>query len=177
MKKRRYKTRHCSGKSTIRLQRNIGIRTDRFLTNYSGTKWCGIGNAARNDSDFGSSVQTDKCCKEHDGCEIYITAFQSGYGLRNYAPYTVSGCDCDEKFLECMIRVANSETVPVDDKKTARDFGSLFFNGISPKCLKIDFPLVCVEEGWLKLSCKRYRVDESKEKVWQLVQGPRFPSK
>ncbi|KAK3609788.1 hypothetical protein CHS0354_022650 [Potamilus streckersoni] len=148
--------------------------TKAFRGIYPGTKWCGIGNAARNDSDFGPSVQTDMCCKEHDGCDTYITAFGSGYNLTNYAPYTVSGCDCDDTFLQCMIGVATSETVPADDKNTAKNFGHLFFNIINPNCLKMDYPLVCVRKGWWGLRCKKYEEDRSKGKVWKLGKGPKF---
>ncbi|KAK3609787.1 hypothetical protein CHS0354_022649 [Potamilus streckersoni] len=152
------------------------VITNTFKGIYPGTKWCGIGKAAKNDSDFGTSLQTDICCKQHDGCEIYITAFRSRYGLRNYSPYTVSGCDCDKTFLQCMTSVVKSETVPANDKKTAKNFGHLFFNIINPKCLEMDYPLVCVRKGLLGF-CKEYQHDTSKPKVWQLVKGPKFNPK
>ncbi|KAL3856660.1 hypothetical protein ACJMK2_011388, partial [Sinanodonta woodiana] len=53
------------------------------------TNWCGVGDVAKNATDYGTSVGTDKCCQEHDGCEIFITARDTKYGLTNYALYTV----------------------------------------------------------------------------------------
>lgn len=54
---------------------------------FPGTKWCGPGNNADNDSDLGHFEETDKCCRAHDYCD----GIESGgmkYGLKNDSPYS-----------------------------------------------------------------------------------------
>lgn len=55
---------------------------------FSGTKWCGVGNIASNDSDFGEQRDTDKCCRNHDFCPDIIEAHQVNHGLENPTFYT-----------------------------------------------------------------------------------------
>ncbi|KAL3856662.1 hypothetical protein ACJMK2_011390 [Sinanodonta woodiana] len=141
---------------------------------YPGTNWCGVGDVAKNATDYGTSVGTDKCCQEHDGCEIFITARDTKYGLTNYALYTVSDCACDQKFLQCMVDVAKSETAPKRDQYTAKDFGRIFFNIVNPKCLLQDYPSVCKKR--VLGICVQYEKDTTQSKVWQFASGPEFPS-
>ncbi|KAL3856666.1 hypothetical protein ACJMK2_011394 [Sinanodonta woodiana] len=143
---------------------------------YPGTNWCGAGDVAKNASDYGTSVETDKCCQVHDSCEIFITARDTKYGLKNTALYTVSGCDCDQRLLDCMVNVTTSETAQDRDKSTANDFGKIFFNVISPKCLKEDYPIVCTKRIWFGI-CIQYGQDTTQPKVWQFAKGPKFPSR
>ncbi|KAL3856668.1 hypothetical protein ACJMK2_011396 [Sinanodonta woodiana] len=112
-----------------------------------GTNWCGDGNVAKNKTHYGTSEETDKCCQVHDHCDIYITALETKYGLTNKALYTVSICECDQKFLDCMVGVTMSDTASARDKQTALDFGRMFFNIINPYCLVEDYPIVCDEYG------------------------------
>ncbi|KAL3856670.1 hypothetical protein ACJMK2_011398 [Sinanodonta woodiana] len=142
---------------------------------YPGTNWCGFGNVANNNTLYGTSEETDKCCQAHDGCEIFITARDTKYGLKNKALYTVSSCECDQTFLDCMVGVAKSDTVPLEDKQTAHDFGRIFFNIINPKCLVKDYPIVCDEKGWFG-KCSKSHKDTSMPKVWQFQKGQNFPS-
>ncbi|KAL3856674.1 hypothetical protein ACJMK2_011402 [Sinanodonta woodiana] len=110
---------------------------------FASTNWCGVGDVAKNATDYGTSVETDKCCQAHDGCDIYITARETKYGLKNTALYTVSSCECDQKFLDCMVGVTTSNTALLEDKQTAHDFGRIFFNIINPNCLVEDYPIIC----------------------------------
>ncbi|KAL3856673.1 hypothetical protein ACJMK2_011401 [Sinanodonta woodiana] len=147
-----------------------------FNAIYPGTNWCGVGDVAKNATDYGTSVETDKCCQAHDGCEIFITARDTKYGLTNTALYTVSGCDCDQKFLDCMVNVTKSDTAQERDKSSANDFGKIFFNVINPQCLKEDFPIVCTKYGWFGI-CIQYGQDTTQPKVWQFAKGPKFPTR
>lgn len=64
-----------------------------------GTKWCGIGNKAKNCSDYGEYEQIDKCCQFHDNCPFQYTVnypTHNGFNWNGY--YTLSHCECDLKW-------------------------------------------------------------------------------
>lgn len=68
-----------------------------------GTKWCGPGTDAYNDTDFGEKEALDRCCYHHDRCEIRpLRKGLSRYGLNNTDKYTKSHCICDKKFHDCL---------------------------------------------------------------------------
>jgi len=92
---------------------------------YPGTKWCGMGNKAKNYEDLGVKIQTDKCCRTHDQCKEYIPAFASLGGMQNDLPYTISHCSCDLAFYQCL-KQANTETAKV--------VGDIFFNVLKVPC-------------------------------------------
>lgn len=56
--------------------------------NLSGTKWCGAGNIAEGNDDFGIHRDTDKCCRNHDYCPDIIEGYQMRYNLTNPSFYT-----------------------------------------------------------------------------------------
>ncbi|KAJ8964745.1 hypothetical protein NQ314_004676 [Rhamnusium bicolor] len=60
---------------------------NRFFI-YPGTKWCGAGNIAANNTDFGTHRDTDKCCRNHDLCPDIIEGYQTKYNLTNPSFYT-----------------------------------------------------------------------------------------
>lgn len=73
-------------------------RSARSLFIFPGTNWCGSGNqAAANGSQFGESLDLDKCCREHDVCPYYIDSMGSKYGHFNFGLYTLLHCACDEQ--------------------------------------------------------------------------------
>ncbi|VEN56590.1 unnamed protein product [Callosobruchus maculatus] len=94
---------------------------------YPGTKWCGPGTIATNDSDLGIHVKEDICCRDHDNCPIYLSAGECRQGICNHSPFTRSHCDCDGAFRKCLQNV-NSET--------ANTIGAIFFNIIQVICFK-----------------------------------------
>lgn len=68
-----------------------------------GTKWCGPGNDAVNDTDFGERERLDRCCYNHDRCEIRaLKQGLSRFGFNNTGSYTKSHCICDKKFRDCL---------------------------------------------------------------------------
>lgn len=48
-----------------------------------GTRWCGRGNIAYNDTEYGVYRGLDKCCMAHDLCDDYIRPKSERYGLYN----------------------------------------------------------------------------------------------
>lgn len=57
-----------------------------------GTKWCGPGNIStseKEEDEFGSSKDTDECCKQHDLSSDSIVAKGKRGNLLNPMPYTM----------------------------------------------------------------------------------------
>lgn len=103
-----------------------------------GTKWCGRGNIATNFSDLGHFRSTDYCCRNHDLCQVKISANSSKYGLINTANYTKMHCSCDTDFYACLKYVDNILAISV---------GIVYFNIIQPKCFRKDYPIVqCLDK-------------------------------
>jgi len=103
------------------------------------TKWCGAGKLAQHDNDlgvFGYFIQVDKCCKGHDHCPYYIAVNETKFSLTNRISYTISACDCDDKFQNCL-KVALDDG-HIADKVLAIIVGLYFFNYIEMPCF--NFP-------------------------------------
>ncbi|KAL9980055.1 hypothetical protein ACROYT_G008594 [Oculina patagonica] len=132
-----------SSSSTINLSRRK--RLSSFI--YPGTKWCGMGNEAKSYKDLGMKIKTDKCCRAHDNCKHYIPAFGSIGEVKNDLPYTVSHCDCDSDFYQCL-KVANTET--------AKKVGEIFFNVLKVPCFV-----------WQNEDCHEGKCQEQKKAVLQ----------
>ncbi|CAH1185352.1 unnamed protein product [Phyllotreta striolata] len=94
---------------------------------YPGTKWCGPGNKARDNSDLGWHWKEDMCCREHDMCPKFLAKGQCMQGICNHSHFTRSHCDCDANFRKCL-QNANTET--------ANTIGAIFFNIIQVICFK-----------------------------------------
>ncbi|KAK3585354.1 hypothetical protein CHS0354_004625 [Potamilus streckersoni] len=148
----------------------------RQILIYPGTKWCGVGDNAKDVNDLGEYSETDKCCRAHDKCDIYINAFQTKYDLFNLALYSVQSCDCNEQFRDCLVSAEEDATTAVNDKSTAKSVGNIFFNVVEPKCLQQVYPVVCIEKGfWGR--CTEYKDDTTKSKVWAFRDNYlRYPS-
>ncbi|KAF7995372.1 hypothetical protein HCN44_006479 [Aphidius gifuensis] len=56
----------------------VALRNKNGLI-FPGTKWCGEGTKAMNDTDFGTFIETDKCCR--------------------------LSCKCDNEFYECLKKI------------------------------------------------------------------------
>ena len=67
----------------------------------TGTKYCGIGED-EDMTEFGRYEHTDYCCKQHDLCPLSIKKFGWRFGIMNWRPYTLSSCDCNQRFLRCL---------------------------------------------------------------------------
>lgn len=43
---------------------------------------------------------TDRCCREHDHCLHTIPAYMTNYGVFNSKLFTLSHCDCDQRWAQ-----------------------------------------------------------------------------
>lgn len=58
----------------------------------------------------GMFEHADRCCREHDHCPHIIPALTVNYGVFNSKFFTVSHCDCDQRWVpECTPRESYSE--------------------------------------------------------------------
>ncbi|KAM6954431.1 phospholipase A2 isozymes PA3A/PA3B/PA5-like [Aplochiton taeniatus] len=88
----------------------------------------------------------DRCCREHDHCTNVIPAFTVNYGVFNPNFYTVSHCDCDQRFRQCLVGVNDTISNMV---------GYSFFNILRAPCFKLRPRTHCTELywwGWCKVS-------------------------
>ncbi|XP_054700301.1 group 3 secretory phospholipase A2 isoform X2 [Grus americana] len=113
-----------------------------------GTLWCGAGDSAGNASELGLFRGPDRCCREHDQCSAQITALQFNYGIRNYRLHTVSHCDCDARFRQCLL--ALNDTI-------SNIIGVTFFNLLEVPCFVLEESKECVQWHWWG-GCERYGV-------------------
>ncbi|XP_075389522.1 group 3 secretory phospholipase A2 [Tenrec ecaudatus] len=120
-------------------------RTKRGWT-MPGTLWCGIGNSANNSSELGLFHGPDLCCQEHDHCPQTIAPFQYAYGIRNYRFHTISHCNCDAKFRECLQNQHDSISYLVS---------VTFFNVLDIPCFLLEQQEACVDWYWWG-GCKTY---------------------
>ncbi|XP_031752533.1 protein PROCA1, partial [Xenopus tropicalis] len=120
-------------------------RVKRGFT-YPGTLWCGAGNNAETFEDLGEHTATDACCRTHDHCAHVIHPFSYRYGYRNYLWHTISHCQCDTQFKDCLRRVNDT---------ASRVVGQAFYNVIKVPCFEFMYKSQCVERYWYGW-CKTY---------------------
>ncbi|XP_072269862.1 group 3 secretory phospholipase A2 [Pyxicephalus adspersus] len=87
----------------------------------------------------------DLCCREHDHCYPQIQSFEFQYGIRNYKLHTVSHCDCDQRFRQCLHALNDTMSTLV---------GIMFFNILEMPCFTLREEEQCVEWHWWG-GCKR----------------------
>ncbi|KAM7392406.1 hypothetical protein PAMA_007497 [Pampus argenteus] len=109
-----------------------------------GTLWCGSGNKAPSYADLGVFSDTDSCCREHDQCTHTILSFHSQFGVFNTNIFTMSHCNCDNKFRSCL-KAANDSISDV--------VGYTFFNLLQMHCFEFSHRLQCTQRNWFGL-CK-----------------------
>ncbi|KAM6903017.1 group 3 secretory phospholipase A2 [Xenentodon cancila] len=109
-----------------------------------GTLWCGSGNKAPSYQDLGLFSDTDSCCREHDQCKHTILSFHSQFGVFNSNIFTMSHCDCDNRFRSCL-REANDRISGV--------VGYTFFNLLKMHCFTFSHQLQCAQRNWFGM-CK-----------------------
>ncbi|KAG8590416.1 hypothetical protein GDO81_006758 [Engystomops pustulosus] len=95
----------------------------------------------------GEHKETDSCCRTHDHCEHVIHPFTSSYGYRNFLWHTISHCQCDTQFKDCLRRVNDT---------ASRVVGQAFFNVIQVQCFEFSVTEQCVERHWYGW-CKKYK--------------------
>ncbi|KAM3874233.1 group 3 secretory phospholipase A2 [Diretmus argenteus] len=129
-------------------QRSSGVESHRRVKRgfiVPGTLWCGSGNKAPSYSDLGTFAETDSCCREHDQCKDTILSFQSNFGVFNSNIFTMSHCDCDNRFRTCLEEANDSISDVV---------GYTFFNLLKMHCFEFSHTLQCVERNWFGM-CKQ----------------------
>jgi len=110
-------------------------RADSFLI-FPGTLWCGAGNNAEDDSQLGEYADVDACCREHDHCPYSVAGYSTKDHYYNSHYSTVSDCDCDNKFFDCLKGVN-------DNKSVAAEVGALYFDHVEPPCVKKEYGKYC----------------------------------
>ncbi|XP_074093843.1 uncharacterized protein LOC141524089 [Cotesia typhae] len=103
--------------------------TKTWGTIFPGTKWCGQGNKAMHEDDFGKYRRTDMCCRNHDRCPKKIKAGMYKYGLQNSGSTTLLSCKCDEMFYDCLKEVQSI---------TSQTVGILYFDILKRQCFAYD---------------------------------------
>ncbi|XP_071428152.1 group 3 secretory phospholipase A2 isoform X1 [Pithys albifrons albifrons] len=130
-----------------------------------GTLWCGAGDSAGNWSELGLFRGPDRCCREHDQCWAQIAALQFNYGIRNYRLHTVSHCDCDARFRQCLLGI--NDTV-------SNIIGVTFFNLLEVPCFVLEESKECVQWHWWG-GCERNGVVPLARMVQQSQYYPSLP--
>ncbi|KAM5238941.1 group 3 secretory phospholipase A2 [Ctenodactylus gundi] len=111
-----------------------------------GTLWCGFGDSAGNSSELGIFQSPDLCCREHDRCPHNISPLQYNYGIRNFRFHTISHCDCDARFQQCLRNQHDSISDIV---------GVAFFNVLEIPCFVLKEQEACVSWYWWG-GCRTY---------------------
>uniref|UniRef100_A0A8C5HXC3 phospholipase A2 n=2 Tax=Gouania willdenowi TaxID=441366 RepID=A0A8C5HXC3_GOUWI len=115
---------------------------------FPGTLWCGSGSKAIGYEELGMFESADRCCREHDHCLHIIPAFTFNYGVFNSKFYTVSHCECDQRFRECLLSVNDSISSMV---------GYSFFNILQVPCFELKPRKRCTVMYWWGM-CKTAKV-------------------
>ncbi|KAJ7994263.1 hypothetical protein DPEC_G00264070 [Dallia pectoralis] len=106
---------------------------------FPGTLWCGTGSKAIDYNQLGMFERADRCCREHDHCASIIPTFTVNYGVFNSNFFTVSHCECDQRFRRCLQSVNDSISNMV---------GFSFFNLLKVPCFEFTPRSQCVEFNW-----------------------------
>ncbi|XP_043966885.1 group 3 secretory phospholipase A2-like isoform X1 [Gambusia affinis] len=112
---------------------------------FPGTLWCGTGSKAAGYEQLGMFERTDKCCREHDHCSDIIPAFTVNYGVFNPNFFTVSHCECDQRFRQCLLGMNDSISSMV---------GYSFFNILKVPCFDLKQLKHCTQMYWWGM-CKK----------------------
>ncbi|XP_042344384.1 group 3 secretory phospholipase A2-like [Plectropomus leopardus] len=106
---------------------------------FPGTLWCGTGSKASNYEQLGMFQTADKCCREHDHCLHVILGLTKNYGLFNPNFFTVSHCNCDQRFQQCLLSA--NDTI-------ASMVGYTFFSVLKVPCFELKMQKRCTEMYW-----------------------------
>uniref|UniRef100_A0A3P9LT87 phospholipase A2 n=1 Tax=Oryzias latipes TaxID=8090 RepID=A0A3P9LT87_ORYLA len=112
---------------------------------FPGTLWCGTGSRARRYDQLGMFERADVCCREHDHCQHSIPALSVSYGVFNHHFFTVSHCNCDQRFRQCLKRMNDSVSSMI---------GYTFFSVLQVPCFELQHVKRCTEMYWWGM-CKR----------------------
>uniref|UniRef100_A0A671QJL7 phospholipase A2 n=1 Tax=Sinocyclocheilus anshuiensis TaxID=1608454 RepID=A0A671QJL7_9TELE len=107
-----------------------------------GTLWCGRGTSANDYEQLGMFVHADRCCREHDHCEHIIRSFSVNFGVFNPTLFTLSHCDCDHRFKQCLLN--GNDTI-------SNMVGYSFFNVLKLRCFELIQRRQCTQYNWFGL--------------------------
>ncbi|KAF4110519.1 group 3 secretory phospholipase A2 [Onychostoma macrolepis] len=107
-----------------------------------GTLWCGQGTSANDYEQLGMFVHADRCCREHDHCEHIIRSFSVNFGVFNPTLFTLSHCDCDHRFKQCLLN--GNDTI-------SNMVGYSFFNVLKLRCFELIQRRQCTQYNWFGL--------------------------
>ncbi|XP_049819242.1 phospholipase A2-like [Aethina tumida] len=143
------------------------VRMPNWFFIYPGTKWCGAGNIADNNSDLGLHRDTDKCCRTHDMCPDIIGGHQTKYNLTNPSFYTRLNCDCDKEFYKCLKSV---------NSRVSTQIGHIYFTALGTQCYENQYPVQeCSKYTYFpKRKCVQYEYNKEAKKVYQWFDVPNF---
>ncbi|KAJ8380285.1 hypothetical protein SKAU_G00010630 [Synaphobranchus kaupii] len=136
-----------AGRSSLRnfnFSSGVEVRRRKRSWIFPGTLWCGTGTKANAYDDIGLFEKTDWCCREHDHCTHTIPMFRVNYGVFNRNFFTVSHCECDRRFRECLQGVNDTISHMV---------GYSFFNMLKVPCFTFTQKKHCIQISWFGL-CK-----------------------
>ncbi|KAK7097953.1 hypothetical protein V1264_004856 [Littorina saxatilis] len=101
-------------------------------TIFPGTKWCGPRNKAAHNNELGALAELDKCCRTHDKCDVCIKSWRSKYGKFNWYMWTVSHCNCDDVFRQCLRNVGWPQKI------AATSVEHIYFSFLGVRCFLFD---------------------------------------
>nr|QCG75793.1 group III secreted phospholipase A2-B [Cyprinus carpio] len=107
-----------------------------------GTLWCGRGTSANDYEQLGMFVHADRCCREHDHCEHIIRSFSVNFSVFNPTLFTLSHCDCDHRFKQCLL--SGNDTI-------SNMVGYSFFNVLQLRCFELIQKKQCMQYNWFGL--------------------------
>ncbi|KAI3371899.1 hypothetical protein L3Q82_006778 [Scortum barcoo] len=87
----------------------------------------------------GMFESADRCCREHDHCLHIIPPFTVKYGVFNPKFFSVSHCDCDQRFRQCLLGANDTISSMV---------GYGFFNLLKIPCFELKLQKRCTEISW-----------------------------
>nr|AHG99397.1 group III secreted phospholipase A2-3A2 [Cyprinus carpio] len=113
-----------------------------------GTLWCGSGHKAMAFGELGVFEDTDKCCREHDHCKDTIASFSYDHGVFNTNIFTLSHCDCDNRFRRCLLGVNDTMSNLV---------GYGYFNMLKMRCFEFSQRMQRAKRTWWGM-CELYEL-------------------
>ncbi|XP_058230537.1 uncharacterized protein LOC131343126 isoform X2 [Hemibagrus wyckioides] len=105
-----------------------------------GTLWCGHGSRAGDYEQLGMFEHVDRCCREHDHCDHIIRPFTVNFGVFNPTLFTISHCDCDHRFKQCLLNINDTVSNMV---------GYTFFNILKLHCFELIQKRRCTKINWI----------------------------
>ncbi|XP_064468917.1 uncharacterized protein LOC135383358 [Ornithodoros turicata] len=134
---------------------------------YPGTKWCGYGDIAESYDDFGEARTTDTCCRDHDKAGDTIAAFGEKHGVFNSHLYTMSKCESDRKFYECLL---------ADRTSSSGNVGLIYFDILRISCYDYAPEVKCTSWFLSWFQEETCWIDQKTAKHWQTFSPPSFSS-